>query len=130
LIDVGQAEGGFMMGLGFIMLEKTVYDPVTGKCLNNGTWDYKPPMIKDLPIDLRISFLENKPNPIGVLGSKAIGEPPLLLSNSILLAIKQAIAASRKESDVHGNFPLAVPALPDVIQQACLIEPISLKLIS
>ena len=41
LIDVGQAEGGFMMGLGFIMLEKTVYDPATGKCLNNGTFDYK-----------------------------------------------------------------------------------------
>ena len=85
-------------------------------------------MVKDIPIDFRISFLENKPNPNGVLGSKATGEPPLLLSNSILLAIKQAIASSRKESGVEGHFTLAVPALPDIVQQACLIEFNSLKL--
>ena len=85
-------------------------------------------MVRDLPIDLRISFLENKPNPVGVLGSKATGEPPLLLSNSILLAIKHAIASSRSESGVQGHFPLAVPASPDAIQQACLTEASSMKI--
>ncbi len=43
VIDIGQAEGAFMMGLGYWLLEKVKYDPQTGKCLTNGTWEYKPP---------------------------------------------------------------------------------------
>ncbi len=40
-IDIGQAEGGFVMGLGFWLMEKVKYDPITGKNLTNGTWEYK-----------------------------------------------------------------------------------------
>ena len=49
------------------------YDPDTGRCLTNGTWEYKPPTTKDIPVDLRITFLKNNPNPLGVLGSKCVG---------------------------------------------------------
>lgn len=72
-IDIGQAEGGFMMGVGFWLFEKVKYDPQTGRCLTNGTWDYKIPTTKDIPVDLRINFLEDSTNPIGVLGSKCSG---------------------------------------------------------
>lgn len=122
LIDVGQAEGGFMMGLGYMMLETAIFDPETGKCINNGTWDYKPPMAKDVPIDFRIKFIENKPNPLGVLGSKATGEPPLILSNSVLFAIRAAIEAARKDKGVYEHFRLDLPATIDKVQQACLVN--------
>jgi xanthine dehydrogenase/oxidase len=129
LIDIGQAEGGFVMGLGFILLEKAIHDPVTGEFLNSGTWDYKPPMVKDIPIDFRISFIENKPNPVGILGSKAVGEPPLLLSNSILLALKQAIGSARKDNgSMERHFTLSVPAVPDAIRKECLINLDSMRL--
>lgn len=122
LIDVGQAEGGFIMGLGYMLMEKTVYDPETGRCLNNGTWDYKPPLVKDIPVDFRITFLENKPNEVGVLGSKAVGEPPLLLSSSILFALREAINSAREDKGVRGHFKLDLPATPETVQQACLVD--------
>jgi xanthine dehydrogenase/oxidase len=42
------------MGLGFWLLEKIKYDSSSGKLLTNGTWEYKPPMSKDIPIDFRL----------------------------------------------------------------------------
>lgn len=111
------------MGLGYMILESVIFDPETGKCLNNGTWEYKPPMAKDIPMDFRIKFVENKPNPLGILGSKATGEPPLILSNSVLFAIRDAIDASRKERGVNGHFKLDLPASIDKVQQACLVKP-------
>lgn len=121
-IDLGQAEGAFVMGMGFWLTEKIKYDPNTGLLLTNGTWEYKPPSSKDIPIDFRISFLKNNPNPMGVLGSKAIGEPPLCLSPSVAFAVKRAIEAARKEAGKDEFFPLNSPATVDSIQQLCLVN--------
>lgn len=129
MIDIGQAEGAFVMGLGAICLEKSIYDPKTGKCLNHGTWDYKPPQVKDIPVDFRVKFVENKPNPVGVLGSKSAGEPPLFLSNSILFAIKHAIASAREDRGHTGHFKFDIPASVDAIQQACLVDPSEFSII-
>ena len=119
-IDVGQAEGAFVMGMGFWLTEKIKYDPETGALLTNGTWEYKPPASKDIPVDMRVTFLNNNPNPLGVLGSKCVGEPPLCLTSSVLFAVKRAIEAARSDMRQDGFFVLNAPATVDIIQSSCL----------
>jgi xanthine dehydrogenase/oxidase len=69
-VDIGQIEGGFVMGLGYWLSEKLVYDQTSGELLTTRTWNYKPPGAKDIPIDFRIHFLKKSSNPFGVLRSK------------------------------------------------------------
>ena len=69
-LDMGQAEGGFVMGLGYFLMEEMVFDPTTGAALNAGTWEYKPPMAKDLPMNFNFKFQKNVGNPLGVMSSK------------------------------------------------------------
>ncbi|KAK9891879.1 hypothetical protein WA026_017364 [Henosepilachna vigintioctopunctata] len=97
-IDIGQVEGAFIMGQGYFTTEKIVFDE-NGRQLTNNTWFYKPPGAKDIPIDFRIKFPKNNPNPAGVLQSKAVGEPPLCLSVSVPLAIRHAVASARADAD-------------------------------
>lgn len=127
-IDIGQAEGAFVMGMGFWLHEKARYDPQTGLCLTNGTWEYKPPSTKDIPLDFRVRFMKNNPNPVGFLGSKAIGEPPLCLSPSIAFAAKRAIEAARSEVKNTSFFSLDSPATVDQIQKYCLVDYTQFKL--
>lgn len=121
-IDIGQAVGGFLTGVGYFLTEELVYDK-TGKLTSNGTWEYKPPSVKDIPIDLRIDLLKNASCPLGVLGSKASGEPPLCLSVSIYFAATYAIYAARAEIDNTSFFSLAQPCTVDQLQQTCLVDP-------
>ena len=72
LIDIGQCQGAFVMGLGYWLMERICYDPETGRNLTSGTWEYHPPTTKDIPVDFRINFLKDAPNPLGVLGAKGI----------------------------------------------------------
>ncbi|XP_026467613.1 indole-3-acetaldehyde oxidase-like [Ctenocephalides felis] len=81
-IDVGQVEGAFVMGLGYWLNEQIIYDDKTGELLTNRTWTYKPPGAKDIPIDFRVEFIRNSKNPLGVLRSKATGEPPFCMAFS------------------------------------------------
>ncbi|RUS90422.1 hypothetical protein EGW08_001827, partial [Elysia chlorotica] len=73
VIDIGQTEGGFVMGLGNYLTEDTVFDSRTGVILSDGTWNYKPPTTKDIPIDWRIHLLPDTPNPNGIRSSKGQG---------------------------------------------------------
>ncbi|WAR26952.1 XDH1-like protein [Mya arenaria] len=97
--DVGQVEGAFVMGIGYWLLEESIYDTTTGRYLTNNTWD--------------------APNPLGVLRSKACGEPPLCMSCSVLFALKHAIEAARAENGHDAYFPLHGPATVEVAQLAC-----------
>lgn len=110
------------MGLGYYHTERFVFDETTGMNQANGTWQYKPPSALDVPIDMRVALLPNAKNPLNILGSKASGEPPLLMTASIFFAIKDAIAAARADAGVTTVFPLDAPATVDVIQANCCTE--------
>ncbi|MDR2133642.1 MAG: xanthine dehydrogenase molybdenum-binding subunit XdhA [Treponema sp.] len=70
----GQVHGGQSMAIGFGMFERLIYDPKTGKLLNDNLLDYKLPTILDHP-RLDVEFVEN-PEPTSAYGTKALGEPP------------------------------------------------------
>lgn len=117
-IDVGQVEGAFMQGLGLHMFEQVLYDTVTnpGALITDGTWEYKPPSHKDIPVDLRVSLLKNAPNPYGVLRSKAIGEPPLSLGCAPFFAARHAVAAALADAGLTGYFPMDSPGTCEILQ--------------
>ncbi|XP_052067277.1 uncharacterized protein LOC127706661 [Mytilus californianus] len=123
MVDIGQVEGAFTMGLGYCLSENLKFDPQSGELLTNSTWEYKPPMGKDIPIDFRIQLLKNAPNPKGVLRSKAVGEPPLCMSSSALFALKRCIEAARKDIQKDTYFPLNGPTSVDKLCELCLADP-------
>jgi xanthine dehydrogenase/oxidase len=117
-VDIGQIEGAFIMALGYFTSEQVVNDS-KGLLLSSGTWEYKPPSAFDIPLKFNVSFLRDAPNPVGVLGSKAVAEPPYALGNSVFFAMKEAIRAARVDGGKAPLFELAHPATPGAVQQAC-----------
>ena len=96
------------------------------RMLNAGTWDYKPPSALDIPIRFDVSFLAGSVNtaPGNVLGSKASGEPGILLGMAPFFALKMAIYAARADlAGETGYFRLDVPAAPQRVMLACLATP-------
>ncbi len=71
-----QVHGGVSMGIGYALTEQLVFDPTTGKTLNNNLLDYKLPTMLDSP-EIGVAFVEVD-EPTGPFGVKALGEPPVL----------------------------------------------------
>ncbi|XP_052749009.1 uncharacterized protein LOC113513039 [Galleria mellonella] len=112
-LEIGQIEGAFEMGAGYWTHEHIIYDDKTGELLTDRTWYYHVPHAKDIPIDFRVQVRRNSYNPLGTLGAKGVSEPPMCLSISVAFALREAIAASRKDSgypnewfNVDGPFTL------------------------
>lgn len=120
LIDIGQIEGAFMMGVGLNTTENVVYN-TDGTLFTSDTWEYKIPGVMDVPIDSRVTLLANAPNPAGILRSRAVGEPPLLMGCAALFAIRYAINAARSQFGIKGRFSLPSPATVGNIMQ-CLVD--------
>ncbi|XP_073981622.1 uncharacterized protein isoform X2 [Rhodnius prolixus] len=97
-VDIGQIEGAFIMGLGYFHSEELIYNKEDGALLTDRTWTYWPPGAGDIPIDFRITFRKNSPNPNGVLSSKTTGEPAFCISVSLQQALRMAIESARKDS--------------------------------
>ena len=111
-IDVGQIEGGFVQGLGWLTCEE-LYFSQEGKLLTTGPSTYKLPGSRDIPKIFNVKLLENADNEEKtIFRSKAVGEPPLLLAISHFLALKEAIKAS---SDMSKPQLLNSPATPTEI---------------
>ncbi|HEX8253192.1 MAG TPA: molybdopterin cofactor-binding domain-containing protein, partial [Thermoanaerobaculia bacterium] len=88
-IDRGQLVGGFVQGLGWVTTEDLRYSP-TGELLSHSPTTYKIPNINDLPEIFHLDWIEHD-NPVNVGGSKAVGEPPLLMAISVWCAVKHAL---------------------------------------
>jgi xanthine dehydrogenase large subunit len=92
VIDRGQIEGGFIQGMGWLTLEELLWDD-QGRLATAGASTYKLPSWSEMPDDFRVSFLQGAAQPAVVFGSKAVGEPPLMLAISVREALRDAIAA-------------------------------------
>lgn len=109
-IDIGQVEGAFVQGAGWLTTEELVWND-KGKLMTSGPAGYKIPAIADMPIDFRTKLVENRKNPEDtVFHSKAVGEPPLMLGISVWCALKDAIASV---SDYRKYPHIDSPATPE-----------------
>ncbi|NMP29744.1 xanthine dehydrogenase molybdopterin binding subunit [Rahnella sp. SAP-1] len=109
-IDIGQVEGGFVQGMGWLTTEELVWGE-DGKLQTSGPAGYKIPAIGDVPQDLRVKLVENRKNPEEtVFHSKAVGEPPFMLGISVWCALKDAIASL---GDYQLQPQLDAPATPE-----------------
>ena len=130
-IDIGQIEGAFMQGVGYLLTENITYQPDNGGSIPAGTlvtkntWRYKPPTISTVPLEMNVLLFPRElapsvpENPNELFSSKEVGEPPMVLANSVFFAIKSAVRASRKERKLPENFPMTSPASVQTIAQAC-----------
>jgi len=92
-IDLGQVEGGFIQGMGWLTSEELWFDD-EGRLRTHAPSTYKIPTCSDRPADFRMQLLENNPNREETIHrSKAVGEPPLMLAISVFRAISDAIAS-------------------------------------
>ncbi|CAL8110876.1 unnamed protein product [Orchesella dallaii] len=123
LVDIGQIEGAFVMGLSWWLTEELIYDQNSGELITDRTWNYKPMLASDIPEDFRVTLLRNAPNPFGVFGSKATGEPPLNMSCSVIFALRNAIDSARREAGNHSWYQMDGPVTREVIRQLSLVSP-------
>jgi xanthine dehydrogenase large subunit len=110
-LDMGQVMGGFIQGMGWVTTEHLVYDN-NGKLLSHSPSTYKIPNVQDTPRVFNADLIFNEGNTQNIRGSKASGEPPLLLSLSVWTAIRDAIMSARTHSTTGEVqlVPLAIPA--------------------
>ncbi|KAJ1919160.1 hypothetical protein IWQ60_007308 [Tieghemiomyces parasiticus] len=97
-IDIGQIEGGFVQGMGWCTTEETLFNP-DGALLTRGPNTYNIPTARDVPRDFRVHILPNLSYQKlqAVHGSKAVGEHPVSLANSVPLALRDAVKAARAD---------------------------------
>ncbi|XP_077466673.1 aldehyde oxidase 6 [Stigmatopora argus] len=117
-VDIGQIEGAFMQGLGLFTLEELKYSP-SGLLYTRGPSQYKIPAVCDMPLSFNVFLLPDSHNPHAIYSSKGIGEPILFLGSSVFFAIKDAVAAARKDVGLTGPFSLDSPATAERICLAC-----------
>ncbi|ROZ84621.1 xanthine dehydrogenase molybdopterin binding subunit [Pseudomonas neustonica] len=109
-IDIGQIEGGFVQGMGWLTTEELVYND-KGRLMTTGPATYKIPAVSDTPPDLRVNLLAASPNrEATVFRSKAVGEPPLMLGIAVWSALRDAVASL---TDYRYSPPLDTPATPE-----------------
>ena len=114
-IDIGQIEGGFLQGAGWLTSEELSWN-AKGELKTHAPSTYKIPTARDWPAQFKVALLEQEPNREDTIHrSKAVGEPPLMLAISVLHAIRDACAACGPA----GALPeLPSPATPEAVLRA------------
>ncbi len=114
-IDLGQIEGGFLQGMGWLTSEELWWTP-QGELKTHAPSTYKIPTARDWPEHAKIGIFADSPNrEATIYRSKAVGEPPLMLAISVFEAIRDACAACGSS----GALPdLTAPATPEAVLRA------------
>ncbi|NKI94911.1 xanthine dehydrogenase molybdopterin binding subunit [Rhizobacter sp. SG703] len=114
-VDIGQVEGAFIQGMGWLTSEELVWHPQTGALATHAPSTYKIPTANDCPAVFNVRLFDAENVEDSIHRSKAVGEPPLLLPFSVFFAIRDAVSA------VGGHRvdpPLRAPATPEAILDA------------
>lgn len=119
MIDIGQVEGGFVQGAGWLTLEDMRWDatdgPNRGRLLTQAASTYKLPSFSEMPEEFNVTLMQNAHEEGAVFGSKAVGEPPLMLAFSVREALRQAAGAFGPSGI---SVELAAPATPEAVYWA------------
>ncbi|MFF2389671.1 xanthine dehydrogenase molybdopterin binding subunit [Agromyces sp. NPDC058104] len=119
LIDLGQIEGGYVQGVGWLTLEELRWDtgdgPNRGRLLTQSASTYKLPSFSEMPEVFNVHLFENAREDGAVYGSKAVGEPPLMLAFSAREALRAAVGAFGAP---RRSVELASPATPEAVFRA------------
>ncbi len=114
-IDLGQIEGAFVQGQGWLTCEELWWDKA-GRLKTAGPSTYKIPGSRDTPAIFNVKMLDNAPaKEATIFRSKAVGEPPLMLATAVWTALKDAIAAT---GDRRQAVRLDAPATPERVLAA------------
>ncbi len=128
-IDIGQIEGAFVMGIGYVLTEDLIFQPhgtAIGRNNTPNTWTYKPPATTTIPVEMHVDLFprDDAPgvpqNPNLLMGSKGVGEPPLVLAASVFFAVKHAALSARQDKGLDDWFPLESPATVERVRAACV----------
>jgi len=114
-LDIGQVTGAYVQGLGWMTTENLFYSS-DGRLLSHSPSTYKIPSIQDTPRVFNVELLENHGNTVNIKGTKAVGEPPLLLAISAWTAIQNAIASRNKAVE------LPIPATSEIVLRNLMPE--------
>jgi xanthine dehydrogenase large subunit len=114
-VDIGQVEGAFIQGMGWLTTEELVWHPTSGKLTTHAPSTYKIPTANDCPPVLNVRLFEGRNVEDSIHRSKAVGEPPLLLPFSVFFAIRDAVSAAGGH---RVDPPLQAPATSESILRA------------
>jgi xanthine dehydrogenase large subunit len=110
-IDLGQVTGAFVQGMGWMTTESLFYND-KGMLVSHSPSTYKIPSVQDIPRDFRVQLWPNDRNQKNVRGSKAVGEPPLMLAISVWAACKNALSYALPSGQLSD---LPVPATAEAL---------------
>lgn len=111
-LDIGQVSGAFVQGMGWVTTEKLFYSR-DGLLISHSPSTYKIPNIQDTPRTFNLNLVPNTENYANVRGTKAVGEPPLLLALSVWTAIQDALKQLPQYRD---HYPrISIPATQERI---------------
>lgn len=104
-VDRGQTEGGIVQGLGWLTMEEILFDE-RGRLQSDALSNYKVPDLYSAPKSIDIEPLATEGHPMALLGSKAVGEPPLMYGIGGYFAIRNAVRAFRPAAKIQFDAPL------------------------
>src|SRR5690606_34124182 len=116
MLDIGQIEGAYVQGVGWLTLEELRWDtgdgPNRGRLQTQSASTYKLPSFSEMPSEFNVRLFENAREDGAVYGSKAVGEPPFMLAFSAREAIREAVAGF---GPVGHMVELGSPATPEAV---------------